>query len=181
MSATSIGARTGPRWGIVVGLGNAAKAFLPVLLAKVIWPDDSYHLLVAVAAVVGHNYPVFHRFQGGRGQTPLYGGLLAIDWLAVPVTTAIGATVGLYVLRDMFIAYSLGQWLLIPWFWWRAGPPEVTYAVAVNILFTVAAKPELTKYLEKRRAGELHLPGSWEELRRSHPAMGPRRPEGRKG
>ena len=37
----------------------------------------------AVAVLLGHNYPVFHRFRGGRGQSPLYGGLLAIDWPAV--------------------------------------------------------------------------------------------------
>lgn len=172
VSATSIGARTGPKWGIVVGVGDMAKAFVPTLAARLIWPDDSYHLITAVAVMLGHNYPIFHRFKGGRGQSPLYGGLLAVDWVALPVTTLLGVAVGLFVLRDMLVAYSLGQWLLIPWFIWRAGPPEVAYAVAINLLYTLAMVPELRSYLAQRRAGELKQVSSWREFKSSHPAMG---------
>jgi glycerol-3-phosphate acyltransferase PlsY len=39
---------------------------------------------VAVAVVVGHMYPVFHRFQGGKGVSTALGVLLALNvWLAV--------------------------------------------------------------------------------------------------
>jgi glycerol-3-phosphate acyltransferase PlsY len=172
VSATAVGARTGPKWGMVVGVGDMAKAFVPTLVARLLWPDDPYHLLVAVGAVVGHNYPVFHRFKGGRGQSPLYGGLLAVDWVALPVTTLVGVAVGLVVLRDMLVAYTLGQWLLIPWFLWRGGAAEVVYAVAVNVLFVVATIPEIRGYLARRRAGELEQIASWREFRTSHPAMG---------
>ena len=172
VSATSIGARTGPKWGIVTGVGDMAKAFIPTLVARLIWPDESYHLVAAVAVMFGHNYPIFYRFKGGRGQSPLYGGLLAVDWLALPITTAIGVVVGLFVIRDMLFAYSLGQWLLIPWFIWRAGPPEVAYAVIINLLYTIAMIPELKSYWAMRQAGELKQVSSWKEFRTSHPAMG---------
>ncbi len=172
ISATSIGARTGPKWGMVVGVGDMAKAFVPTLVVRLIWPDESYHLIVAVTVMLGHNYPVFHKFRGGRGQSPLYGGLLAVDWLALPVTTAIGVGVGLFILRDMLVAYSLGQWLLIPWFVLRAGPPEVAYAVAINLLYTVASVPEFRSYWRMRRAGELRQVSSWRDFKSAHPAMG---------
>jgi len=172
VSATSIGARTGPKWGIVVGVGDILKAFIPTLIVRLVWPDESYHLVVAVAVMFGHNYPIFYRFQGGRGQSPLYGGLLAVDWLAIPVTSALGVGVGLFLLRDMFVAYLLGQWLLIPWFVWRGGSPEVAYAVVINLLYTVASIPELKRYLVKRRAGELKQVASWRDFKTAHPAMG---------
>ena len=172
VSATSVGARTGPKWGIVVGIGDMLKAFIPTLAVRLIWPDESYHLITAVAVMFGHNYPIFHRFKGGRGQSPLYGGLLAVDWLALPVTSVLGAAVGLFLLRDMFVAYLLGQWLIIPWFIWRGGPPEVAYAVAINLLYAIASIPELRGYLEKRRAGELKQIASWRDFRTAHPAMG---------
>ena len=158
--------------GIVTGVGDMAKAFVPVLAARLLWPDDSYHLMVAVAVVFGHNYPLYHGFRGGRGQSPLYGGLLAIDWLALPVTTAIGTSIGLFLIRDMMWAYTLGQVLLIPWFMWRGGAPEVAYAVAVNLLFAVAMIPEIRAYFEKRRRGELEQVSSWKQFRNAHPAMG---------
>jgi glycerol-3-phosphate acyltransferase PlsY len=172
VSATSIGARTGPKWGIVVGVGDMLKAFIPTLAVRLIWPDNDYYLIVAVAVMAGHIWPVLYRFKGGRGQSPLYGGLAAVDWVAIPVTTGIGVVVGLFVLRDMLIAYTLGQWLLIPWFLWRGGAPEVAYAVAINVLFTIASIPEIREYLALRRAGELKQLGSWGDFTSSHPAMG---------
>jgi glycerol-3-phosphate acyltransferase PlsY len=171
VSATAIGARTGPRWGVVVGVADMAKAFVPTLVVRMVWPDEPLFYVAAVAVMVGHIYPVFHRFEGGRGQSPLYGGLLAVDWVAVPVTTAIGMVVGLAV-REMIVAYTLGQWLLIPWFVWRGTGAGVVYAVAVNLLFTVAMIPELKAYWAKRRAGEVKQVTSWSEFARSHPAMG---------
>lgn len=172
VSATAVGARTGPRWGIVVGVLDMLKAFIPVLVVRLIWPDEWYHLIVAVMVVAGHNWPVYYGFRGGRGQSPLYGGLAAVDWVAIPVTTLAGLFLGLVVFRDMFFAYTLGQFLLIPWFWWQGAPQEVAYAVAINGLFVVATIPEIRAYFAKRRAGELRQVTSWKAFRTSHPAMG---------
>ncbi len=172
VSATAVGARTGPRWGLVVGVLDMLKAFVPVLAVRLIWPDEWWHLVVAVMVVAGHNWPVYYRFRGGRGQSPLYGGLAAVDWVAIPVTTLAGLFVGLVVLRDMFFAYTLGQFLLIPWFWWQGTPQEVAYAVAINLLFVLATIPEITAYFAKRRTGELRQVTSWRDFRSSHPAMG---------
>ncbi len=172
VSATAVGARTGPRWGLVVGVLDMLKAFVPVLAVRLIWPDEWWHLVVAVMVVAGHNWPVYYRFRGGRGQSPLYGGLAAVDWVAIPVTTLAGLFVGLVVLRDMFFAYTLGQFLLIPWFWWQGTPQEVAYAVAINLLFVLATIPEIKAYFAKRRTGELRQVTSWRDFRSSHPAMG---------
>jgi hypothetical protein len=53
----------------------------------------------------------------------------------------------------------------------RAGPPEVAYATAANLLLAIAGIPETRSYFEKRRAGELQQVSSWRELLASHPAM----------
>lgn len=177
VSATAVGARTGPKWGLVVGLGDMLKAFIPVLVVRLAWPNDAYHLVVAVMVIVGHNWPVYHRFQGGRGQSPLYGGLFAVDPLAGPATAVLGMAIGLGVMRDMFAAYTLGQFLLIPWFFWLGTGPEAMYAVLVNVLFLVATIPEMREYFRKRRAGELTQVSSWREFKSSHPAMGSGRDE----
>ncbi len=177
VSATSIAVRGGPRWGMITGILDMAKAFVAVLVTRLVWPDEHYHLVVAVAAVIGHNYPIYYRFKGGRGQTPIYGGLLAVDWLAIPVTIVVGTSVGLALFRDMFVAYALGMWLLIPWLWWRADVAHVVYALIVNVLFVVATIPEMAEYFERRRSGELEQIGSWSDFKRSHPAVRGDKPE----
>lgn len=172
VGATDLGARAGPKWGGLVALADMAKAFIPTLAARLVWPDEHYYLIVAVAVMVGHIYPIFHRFSGGRGQSCLYGGLLAVDWLAVPVTTFVAVIVGRLVVRDMMFSYVGGQLLLIPWFAWRAGLPEVLYAIAINVLFTIASLSEIRGYVSKWRSGELQRVRTWREFRTSHPGMG---------
>ena len=68
-------------------LGDGAKGWLAVFLTETIFGSavvPSYKMsLVAIAVVVGHMYPVFHRFQGGKGVSTALGVLLAINvWLA---------------------------------------------------------------------------------------------------
>ena len=171
VSATSVAVHGGPAWGLVTGLLDMAKAFVPTLIAKRRWPNEPDHLVVAVGTVVGHNYPLYHGFAGGRGQTPMYGSLLAIDWPAIPATTAVGSFIGVVILRDLFVGYTLGMWLLIPWFLWRRRPAAATDAVAVNALYTAATIPETKRYFELRRAGEIERVPSLCELLTAHPAM----------
>jgi glycerol-3-phosphate acyltransferase PlsY len=175
ISATSVAVRSGPAWGITTGLLDAAKAFVPTLIAKRLWPDKPYHVVVAAAVMVGHNYPVYHRFKGGKGQTPFYGSLLAMDPVSIPVANVAGVLVGVGVLREMLAGYSLGMWFTIPWFLWRGRRPEVLFALLGNILFSVAMIPEAKAYLEKRRSGELGSVSSWKEFFTSYPALTTRR------
>ena len=68
-------------------LGDAAKGWLAVFLTDHFFSTEvpaSYKMAaVAVAVVVGHMYPVFHRFQGGKGVSTALGVLLALNvWLA---------------------------------------------------------------------------------------------------
>ena len=68
-------------------LGDGAKGWLAVFLTDTLFatavPPVYKMSLVAVAVVIGHMYPVFHRFQGGKGVSTALGVLLAINlWLA---------------------------------------------------------------------------------------------------
>ena len=171
VSATSVGARKGPKWGMLVGVLDMLKAFVPVLVLRLIWPDESYYLIAGVAVLVGHNYPIYYRFKGGRGQASLYGGFLAIDPIAVLVTTPVGMLVGLAI-REMLFGYVGGQLLMILWFALFGDGAQVVYAIVVNLIFTIATIPEIKGYWAKRQAGEIKQIESWEEFKTSHPAMG---------
>ena len=65
-------------------LGDALKGLFAVLLA--LWLQDALHLSnetiasVAVAVLVGHMWPVFFGFKGGKGVATAVGVLLALSW-----------------------------------------------------------------------------------------------------
>ena len=77
---------------VVTLLLDAAKGWLPVALVR--WFGEPYGLgdgtvaLVALGAFLGHLYPVFFRFQGGKGVATALGVLVGIDWLLGLATAA---------------------------------------------------------------------------------------------
>lgn len=70
--------RTGRKLAAVLTLaGDAAKGWLAVWLAALFTP---YGALAGLAAFLGHLFPMYHRFQGGKGVATAAGALLGLDW-----------------------------------------------------------------------------------------------------
>ena len=83
-------------------LGDAVKGWLPVLLAAH-WAADRAEwamALAAVAAVLGHLYPVFHGFRGGKGVATALGALAGLSgYLALAVVAG-------WIVIAIFFRYS---------------------------------------------------------------------------
>ncbi len=99
--------RTGNKVAAALTLiGDAAKGWLAVTIARLVLGDPSQASvdillgLVAIAVFVGHLYPIFHRFKGGKGVATAAGILFAINW-------ALGlATLGTWLIVAFFMRYS---------------------------------------------------------------------------
>lgn len=158
VSPTALSARKGPKAGCSASILDMIKAFLPTLLFFRLYPDSPYFLIVAAMAVVGHNWPAFYRFKGGRGLSPIFGGVLMFDWITVPIALLLSNLLGLLVMRDVFVAYMSFALMLVPtlWFRFRDGGAVhvgwyVGYAVFVTTLLYIAALPEFRQYIELKR------------------------------
>ena len=86
----------GPKMAILVLVLDLLKGVLPVLLAKLISPDARLQVVAALGAILGHDFPVYHGFRGGRG-----------------VATSLGATVAMMPLLGPFVPFIAGV-ILIP-------------------------------------------------------------------
>jgi len=72
--------RTGNRWLAAATLVlDAAKAAMPVLLARGLWGEEAA-MLAGLGAFVGHCFPVWLGFKGGKGVAVFIGSLLALSW-----------------------------------------------------------------------------------------------------
>ncbi len=152
VSASSVSAQVGSKFGFITYVLDMFKIFIPVLILKQILPGTDYFLIFAVMGVVGHIWPVYYGFKGGRGLSTIYGGVLAIDWIAIFTTSIGGMLIGLLVLRDVFSAYMAGIVLLIPWLWFRFHDTNyLIYAVIVNILYAIAIIPEARHWFRIRK------------------------------
>jgi glycerol-3-phosphate acyltransferase PlsY len=93
IGATNVARTLGKTAGILTLLGDGAKGLVAVLLAQVWGQASILPAVVACAAVLGHMFPLYHGFRGGKGVAtalgvllptlplPLLGGLLV--WLVV--------------------------------------------------------------------------------------------------
>lgn len=75
--------------GVMVAVHDIGKAFLAVLLAQWLQPELAYAGAAAgVACVLGHIYPFYLNFRGGKGLASFIGMLAALEW-RVAVVAAI--------------------------------------------------------------------------------------------
>lgn len=150
--ATAASMKHGPKVGCSIGLADMAKVALPVLFFRFMFPGESYVFIAAAFGMVGHNWPVYYKFKGGRGISAYYGGLFVIDWLGALSTMLAGMILGFIAFKDFFIAYMAGMWLLIPWAWFTTYRFDyLGYAIFVNIIYTVAMLPDYKQYIEIRK------------------------------
>ena len=84
IGATNVYRVAGKLPGILTLCGDTLKGFLPLLMVK-LWltPTSAQLGLAGVVAIVGHCYPVYLRFKGGKGVATGLGIFLVLDPLAV--------------------------------------------------------------------------------------------------
>ena len=72
--------RTGNRWLAAATLIlDAAKAAVPVLLARYFWGEEAARV-AAMGAFLGHCFPIWLNFKGGKGVAVFIGSMLALSW-----------------------------------------------------------------------------------------------------
>ena len=83
----------GPKASGLVLIVDIFKGMLPVLLAKWLLVSPIGQVVVGAAAIVGHIWPVFHGFKGGKGVLTAVGSLLALAPLAALAAMVTGGSV----------------------------------------------------------------------------------------
>ncbi len=96
--------------GIATLIADVGKGALAIVIAKILSEHELVVFGAGVAAVIGHNWPVFLRFRGGRGLAVVIGALLAL----LPVEMLIAAAIGLAVLVATRNSVWFGVALFIP-------------------------------------------------------------------
>jgi glycerol-3-phosphate acyltransferase PlsY len=108
IGATNVARNLGKKVGALVLLLDALKAAIPTFTAKMLVSRGELSIeflaLVAIAAIIGHCYPVWLKFRGGKGVATSLGVFLVID----PALTGIGVAI-FVVLYLAFRAVSIGS------------------------------------------------------------------------
>ena len=70
----------GGKAAIITLTVDILKGFLPALIFGMVFGNDVYGYIACIAAFIGHVFPVYYGFKGGKGVAVAFGGLLGVNW-----------------------------------------------------------------------------------------------------
>ncbi|MEN8178155.1 MAG: glycerol-3-phosphate 1-O-acyltransferase PlsY [Pseudomonadota bacterium] len=134
--ATNVLRIGGKKAAAITLFGDMLKGLLPMLAAHLLHVSPLIFALTAMAAFLGHLYPVFFGFQGGKGVATALGVQFGLHW-------AIGGSIGLiwlFMAKVMNVSslaalISMALAPLIVWLVWPAGELVVMQVLLTLILF----------------------------------------------
>ena len=116
VSATTVSVNLGKKYGCLVSVLDMLKVILPAVFFKYYFPDQPYYLLTLLTGMLGHDYPIYHRFKGGGGESIIMAALLVINWFGIFIVSAAAMVVGYVVGRVLVMRYGMYV-LMIFWYW----------------------------------------------------------------
>jgi acyl phosphate:glycerol-3-phosphate acyltransferase len=147
--ATNVGRVLGVRWGLLVGLLDAAKGFVPAFAFAMV--GDRAGLVAGAAAVVGHVTSPFLRGRGGKGVATSLGAVLGVaPWWGLVVLLVFGLVVAVsrwFALASMAAALALVALSLVT----DASPERRVWAAFLALVILVRHRRNLVARWRARR------------------------------
>lgn len=134
--ATNVLRIGGKKAAAITLLGDSLKGFIPVMIAHALAFSSLNMALIALAALLGHLYPIFFRFQGGKGVATFIGCLIALSWptaLCWGITWLVVAALFRYSSLAALIACALAPFY--SWFFNHSMGTSIVLAVMAVMIF----------------------------------------------
>ena len=131
MGAANAFRELGPKVGVTVGVVDASKGALTIIIAQAASLPQVAVLLTGAAAVIGHNWPVFIGFRGGRGEATTMGVLLTL--VTQPLLILAGPTLATLVIKKNVILASAVLFIPLPLVCWWMGVPGLLIVYSIGL------------------------------------------------
>jgi len=159
MGDGNVGARNayhelGHKTGVVVFFLDVTKGALPIIIAQAAALSQTAVLITGLVTVVGHNWPIFIRFRGGRGEATTIGILLAL--ITQPMLILAGPVIATLLIKKNVIIASCVLFIPLPLVCWWLGVPGVLVSYSIALPCVVG----ITHYLRTRRVSTVSGAGS---------------------
>ncbi len=128
--ATNVLRHGGKKAAIITLLGDSLKGLIPVLVVSQLQTDTLIIALVGLFALLGHVFPIYYGFKGGKGVATYYGVILGMNLLAGLIAVAIW--LGMAAIVKISSLSALVSIFFTPFIlWYFSQSVELTSAVAL--------------------------------------------------
>lgn len=125
--------------------GDMLKGVIPVLLAREYGLDDLLLSAIGLAAFLGHLYPVFFRFEGGKGVATALGVLLALHW--VLGLAVVGIWISAFALTRISSVGAIAGFVAAPFLASYLMPEAMLGVVGMSLLLLARHKANIKALL----------------------------------
>jgi len=135
-------------------LGDGGKGWLAVWLASLVEPAAAPY--AGIAACLGHAFPVFHGFRGGKGVATAAGVLIGFDWILGLATAATWLAIVVFLRISSLAALVAAVFAPAYAFWAFGLQPVFPATLAIAVLLVWRHKDNIRRLLagEEGRVGE---------------------------
>lgn len=150
--ASNITMTFGWKFGIITGVVDILKAFIPVLVFRLLGYDEFDQLLVGTSVIIGHIYPVVFKFKGGKGTASFVGMMMAINPIIGLILSAI---IILVTIISDFIALGtiamMNVWMVLSFVYYDMY--FFYLSLLIPLLSIYKHIPNVIKILNKKESG----------------------------
>ena len=143
IGATNIARTAGKALAGVTLLLDLLKGLLPVLGGLWLFEESWMRGAVVLAAVIGHCWPVYLEFKGGKGVATSAGGLLGL--LPIPTLGAAAVWAGLFALTKRSSLAALGATLALQGLAWWLAPELLWLTLALAVVLLIRHKDNIQR------------------------------------
>lgn len=141
IGATNVFRNLGPVAGITVFILDAAKGAVPIYLAQLLLPQAlSYKywifVLVGAAAIMGHMYPVYLRFKGGKGGATGLGVLMGL-MPDISLIALVAFLIVLFISRFVSVSTITAAVAVLVAIWLTSKPGEYLIVTIIIVIFII--------------------------------------------
>jgi len=124
--ATNVLRSGGKKAGAITLFGDMLKGLLPVLVARQLQADNTLLALTACAVFLGHVFPIYYGFKGGKGVATFYGAVLGLHWISALIALTIwGVSALIFKISSLAALVSVLLSPIIIWWFTKSIPLSV--------------------------------------------------------
>ena len=139
IGATNVFRVVGKKWGLTVLLLDAIKGYVACMLPAFFGQSLAlpFQLLLGISAILGHSFPVWLNFKGGKGVATSLGVFLAIAW--IPTLITFGLWILCFAITHIISISSLVAAVIFPVMitWRYAGTSDMKFLLPISIILAV--------------------------------------------
>lgn len=152
VGATTASVIVGPKLGWVIVMLDILKGAIPALIFRLLFPETIYFMIIGIAVIIGHIWPIYYRFHGGGGLAATLGVLLVLNPLVTLLSVLIATIFGMFIIHETVFCFIGGPWIFLIWNSiimkdWTI----IILNLIINMLLILAIMPDIITALKKNK------------------------------